>query len=93
MGKFRVFYGHIAHDNAFQYLNGLAIAEDKRFKYFYYTNPLVKGLFYGVEDRQTLPGAVFAIYRVIWAVFSPYVINTFAFFTIFGTCLVQRANL
>ena len=87
VGKFRLFYGHKGHDNAFQYLNGLAIADNKPFSYFYDTQPLVGRLFYGVEDRQMMTGPIFAVYRVIWGVFSPYAIHTYAFYTIFGTSL------
>ncbi|MDH3376945.1 MAG: hypothetical protein OEQ39_08255 [Gammaproteobacteria bacterium] len=87
VGKYRMFGGHRAHDNMFQYLNGLAIAEHKPFAYYYDTPPLVNRLFYGVDDRQVLSGAMFAVYRVVWGIVSPYAINTYGFYTIFGTSL------
>lgn len=86
IGKYRMFDGHRAHDNAFQYLNALAIAENKPFNYFYQAPQLIRHLMFGVEDRQIMMGAILGAYRVLWAHISIYLVKGYGFFIILGSC-------
>ncbi len=86
IGKYRMFGGHGAHDNAFQYLNAVAIAENKPFNYFYQAPQLERHLMFGVEDRQVMMGAILGAYRVLWGHISIYLVNNYGFFVIIGSC-------
>lgn len=86
IGKYRMFGGHGAHDNAFQYLNAVAIAENKPFNYFYKAPQLARHLMFGVEDRQVMMGAILGVYRVLWGHISIYLANSYGFFIIIGSC-------
>ncbi len=89
VGKLRMFDGHTAHDNAFQYLNGIAVADHKPFAHYYEAPQMWRRGGYGVEDRQVLSGLMFGAWRVLWTGLSDYVGSAYALFTIFGTALTM----
>lgn len=89
ISKYKTFRGHTAHDLGFQYLNGLAIAQDRAFVDYYKAPHLVRGLFYNVEDRQMLAGTLYAVYRSMIMAISQYVGSTYSVYAIFGSCLTM----
>lgn len=71
-----------AHDAVFHYVNGVAISNDEPFEK-YYGN---RKLFYGVEDRGILPGALYGILRSMLRNFSPLLADSYLIYTILGMC-------
>jgi hypothetical protein len=67
----------------FQYVNGKAIANNEPFAK-YYAN---RALFYNVQDREMLPGALYAVFRKIAGGFSPLLEDSYFIYTIIGTCM------
>jgi hypothetical protein len=72
-----------AHDNLFQYVNGKAIADRVPFSDFYGGRALI----YQVQDREVLPGVIYAVQRLLLKPFFPALADSFFIYTLFGTCL------
>jgi hypothetical protein len=72
-----------AHDNYFQYANGLVIAENLPFSSEYGGRRLI----YMPEDREILPGVIYAVFRSIYSAVSTYVGNSYMTFIIFGVAM------
>lgn len=70
-----------AHDNYFQYVNGKAIADGEPFSKYYGGGRLT----YDVTAREMLPGAVYAVFRKLLAVFSWRLSDSYLVYTAFGT--------
>ncbi len=69
-----------AHDNVFQYLNGISIANDEPFEKYYGNHQLI----YGVEDREILPGVVYAVFRALLSPLSPMLEKSYLVYTLLG---------
>lgn len=74
-----------AHDNYFQYVNGKAIADDEPFDKYYVRNGHLQ-LFFRPQDREILPGVIYAVARKLTAPFSGYVEDSFLAYTLLGIC-------
>ena len=72
-----------AHDNYFQYANGRVIAENLPFSTEYGDRRLI----YMPEDREILPGVIYAVLRSIYSTVSPYIGNSYMTFVIFGVAM------
>lgn len=72
-----------AHDAVFQYVNGFAISNDEPFKKYYGRSRLI----YGVEDREILPGTLYAVFRSTFRNVSSRIADSFLIYTIFSTGL------
>ena len=72
-----------AHDAVFQYVNGVAISNDEPFEKYYEHKQLI----YGVEDREILPGVIYAVFRSMLRNFSDFLADSYLIYTIFGICL------
>jgi hypothetical protein len=72
-----------AHDNMFQFVNGKAIADNEPFEKYY----AQRTLWYNVQDREMLPGVVYAVYRKIVGGFSVFLEKSYLTYTILGTCM------
>jgi hypothetical protein len=72
-----------AHDNYFQYANGRVIAENLPFSTEYGDRRLI----YMPEDREILPGVIYAVFRSIYSAVSPYIGNSYMSFVIFGVAM------
>lgn len=79
----KTFLAFNAHDNIFQFYNGKAIAEDEPFSKYYGDRSLV----YSVQDRQMLPGVVYAMLRKIISALSPSIGGSYLTYTIIGVCM------
>ncbi len=82
----KTFFGFMAHDPMFQYVNGLAIANLKPFS-DYYGSSHMGYLFYQVQDREILVGAIYAPFRLMTTAVSAAIGTSYALYTIFGACL------
>lgn len=72
-----------AHDNMFQFVNGKAIADNEPFEKYYAYGALA----YNVQDREMLPGVIYAVYRKIVGGFSAFFEKSYLTYTILGTCM------
>lgn len=69
-----------AHDNYFQFANGRVIADNLPFSAEYGNRRLL----YYPQDREILPGVEYAVFRKAAAMFSPYLGNSYFFYTMLG---------
>jgi hypothetical protein len=69
-----------AHDAVFQYVNAFAISNDETFNTYYSGRRLI----YSVEDREILPGVLYAGLRSVMRLFSNRTADSFLIYTIFG---------
>jgi hypothetical protein len=72
-----------AHDGMFQYANGLAIADNEPFKK-YYGNKI---LAYNVEDREMLPGVIYAVFRALLSPLSGILAGSYFVYTLLGIAM------
>jgi hypothetical protein len=72
-----------AHDNYFQYANGRVIAENLPFSAEYGNRRLL----YMPEDREILPGVIYAVFRSIYSAVNTYIGNSYMAFIIFGVAM------
>jgi len=72
-----------AHDAVFQYVNGFAISNGEPFEKYYSRRRLI----YGVEDREILPGTLYAVFRSTFRHVSSRIADSYLIYTIFGTGL------
>jgi len=71
------------HDGMFQYVNGLAIADNEPFSKYYGHRQLI----YNVEDREILPGVVYAVFRVLSSPLPDTVAKSYLLYTMFGIAM------
>ncbi len=81
--KHKIFSVFGAHDNAFQYYNGMAIAKQEPFNKYYGHNRLI----YRVQDREMLPGVIYAVFRVFLRNFNDNFAASFLTYTMLGTIM------
>lgn len=77
---FRAFF---AHDAIFQYVNGLAIADDDPFEKYYANHQLI----YDVQDRQMLPGVIYGVFRALMAPVSATLAGSYFVYTLIGVAM------
>jgi hypothetical protein len=76
-----------AHDNYFQFANGRVIAEQLPFSDEYGVWGQTRPLFFYAEDREILPGVIYAVFRSMGNAVSPVVGNSYMSYTIFGVAM------
>ena len=79
----KTFQAFLAHDNYFQYANGRVIAENLPFSVEYEG----RRLFYMAEDREILPGVIYAVFRSIYGAIAPFVGSSYMTFVILGVAM------
>ncbi len=79
----KTFQDFRGHDGMFQYVNGLAIAENEPFSKYYAHHQLI----YNVEDREILPGVVYAVFRVMSSPLPDTVARSYFLYTVFGVAM------
>ncbi len=72
-----------AHDNIFQYVNGIAIANNEPFDRYYGNNQLI----YRVEDREILPGVVYAVFRALLSPLKATLAESYLAYTLIGVAM------
>ncbi len=83
ISKDKIFSRFKGHDNAFQYFNGMAIAKQESFYKYYGDGRLT----YQVQDREMLPGVLYATIRVFIKNFNPATAASFLTYAIIGTIM------
>ena len=79
----KTFNAFRAHDNKFQFVNGLAIANNEPFSKYYGGRALI----YKVQDREILPGVLYAMIRKLMSPLSTPIAESFFTYTLMGTCM------
>lgn len=82
----KTYWAFIAHDNLFQYLNGKILAERIPWEQEYGTRGRPLQMFLP-QDREMLPGALYAPLRKGLAIFSDYAAGSYLTYTLFGTAM------
>jgi len=83
IAKNKIFSVFNAHDNAFQYYNGMAIAKQESFNKYYGNYRLT----YQVQDREILPGVIYAVFRVFLRNFNGFFAASYLTYTMLGTIM------
>ncbi len=78
-----VFSHFTGHDNMFQYVNGMAIADNEPFTKYYEHGKLMAG----VQDREILAGVVYSVFRTLMSAVSPSMGQSYLAYTLFGLCM------
>lgn len=78
-----VFSHFTGHDNMFQYVNGMAIADNEPFTKYYEHGKLMAG----VQDREILAGVVYSVFRTLMSAVSPSMGRSYLAYTLFGLCM------
>jgi|GEM_PF-2174119 len=79
----KTFQAFQAHDGMFQYVNGLAIADNEPFEKYYGNNQLI----YNVQDRDMLPGVVYASFRALLSPISKTLAGSYFVYTLLGIAM------
>jgi hypothetical protein len=78
-----IFCDFTGHDNMFQYVNGMAIANNEPFSTYYADGKLMAG----VQDREMLAGIIYAVFRILISAVSPDMGQSYLTYTIVGLCM------
>lgn len=79
----KTFNAFHAHDGIFQYVNGLAIADNEPFSKYYAHRQLI----YNVEDREILPGVVYGVFRALLVPWLGWVGKSYFVYTLLGIAM------
>ena len=71
------------HDNMFQYVNGIAIADNEPFAKYYGDSQLG----FGVQDREMLAGIIYGVAITLISVISPYISKSYLTYSLVGLCM------
>jgi hypothetical protein len=80
----KVIFSHFTgHDNMFQYVNGMAIADNDPFAKYYADGKLMAS----VQDREILAGVMYSVFRTLITSVSPYMGESYLTYTLIGMCM------
>lgn len=71
------------HDNMFQYVNGMAIADNEPFSKYYDDGQLG----FGVQDREMLAGLIYGVAITLISAVSPYIGKSYLTYSLVGLCM------
>jgi hypothetical protein len=78
-----VFSHFTGHDNMFQYVNGMAIANNEPFSKYYEHGKLMAG----VQDREILAGVIYSVFRTVLSAVNPTMGEAYLTYTLVGLCM------
>ena len=78
-----IFSNFTGHDNSFQYVNGMAIAENEPFSKYYADNQMMAD----VQDREMLAGVIYAVFRTLIGAVSSVAGESYLTYTLVGLCM------
>lgn len=82
-----IFCDFTGHDNMFQYVNGMAIANNESFEKYYANGKLMAG----VQDREMLAGVIYAVFRILISAVSQDMGQSYLTYTLVGLCMNMMA--
>lgn len=78
-----IFCDFTGHDNMFQYVNGMAIANNEPFAKYYAGGKLMAG----VQDREMLAGVIYGVFRVLISAVSQDMGQSYLTYSLVGLCM------
>ncbi len=78
-----IFCDFTGHDNMFQYVNGMAIANNEPFAKYYADGKLMAG----VQDREMLAGLIYGVFRVLISAVSKDMGQSYVTYSLVGLCM------
>jgi hypothetical protein len=78
-----IFCDFTGHDNMFQYVNGMAVANNEPFAKYYADGQLMTG----VQDREMLAGVIYGVFRVLISAVSQDMGQSYLSYSLVGLCM------